>query len=1014
MADQVQLIAQVRFALEQLSERNAQHEWEHLSRHLARERVCANILPATGPVQAGGDQGRDFETFRTYLQASPLKERSFVGLVSDRPLAFACTLEKSVGSKVRRDVATIMASGTPISGIYFFASRGLPVAKRHELQEWCRRAYDVSLEVLDGEAVSELLSDRDLYWIAERYLQMPSELLPPSLPIEPKDWYSRTLEKWRRNEKRAHTFAHFSEIRSAARHARGPFEFGQDGEPIDRYEQPEFPFWLQRLDELAETEDFPLLSRRAFYEASVQRLRGLGSLVGQETRLRSFFSAIPQLGDAAEIEDATTLLNYLWGAQARGRVGLEPSELRAWTEGLSNHLDERIRQAKKQDRPNELCALLESRGGIAMFGRFDEGVFDASSALSYWGRLAKAVGRAPLFPLERFADRLAKYVPYIGTFAEYEPLTQSLDALLAERFGQFKAAEKCLERARAFYAGGDLTRVMAQLHRAKVDWFAEETLDRALLALDLLSSAYQKQGLHFASKYYVLAIGYLALHSPDLSLKPQVAPALSHAASCDYVMGAWHGFLELSQAAADFYPHFAKDPQADFNTEGGFFQAFEFNLGVATILTKLLHPEMEDFARSRCLAVARRLGLGEVVEDVVGEGVEVFGRWGSEKLWGAIEEQLAGPPWSDAGDTRRVRWDAHGVTWEVDWKNDYETTLVAEEFLAGLQLFLSDLAGYDLCLLRSTLSVTLDVATSNGFGTGSTKTRRTYFHTRFAPSNTGRQATVTLPPYNLFRDGTLLRDDILLGILGVISSLLEGGSLLPTKRFTQILEERFSHGLSHKLFVAATYAQCLHGFITEEDFNASSRPIHKPLAPPDPFSPPPSEQLPWYSGPGPGYSEEIGVQMTRNRYENFSRRLRLTLKRLSQEEEFLATVRRLREGGWKDWHILSMVYHVTMNYRLNLTETHLPLTKANIEAYSDLPEECEDDSPVPLDLYSEAGLRKHMPFYLLSVIKTFGMKNDLELHQQTPDLPGIEDFLTSRYNFWSDDIDHEDYFQAGT
>ena len=721
MADQVRLIAQIRFALEQLSERNAQHEWEHLSRHLARERVCANILPATGLVQAGGDQGRDFETFRTYLQASPLKERSFVGLVSDRPLAFACTLEKSVGSKVRRDVATIMASGTPISGIYFFCSRGLPVAKRHKLQEWCRGTYDVSLEVFDGEAVAELLSDRGLYWIAERYLQMPSELQPPALPIEPKDWYSRTLEKWRRNEGRAHTFAHFSEIRSAARHARGPFEFGEDGEPIDRYEQPEFPFWLQRLDELAETEAFPLLSRRAFYEASVQRLRGLGSLVGQETRLRSFFSAIPQLDDSAEIEDATTLLNYLRGAQARGRVGLEASELRAWTEGLSNHLDERIRQAKKHDRPNELCALLENRGGIAMFGRFDEGMFDASAALSYWGRLAKAVGRAPLFPLERFADRLAKHVPYIGTFAEYEPLTQSLDALLAERFGQFKAAEKCLDRARAFYASGDLTRAMAQLHRAKVDWFAEETLDRALPAMDLLSSAYQKQGLHFASKYYTFSISYLVLQSPDLSLKPQIAPALAHAASCDYIMGAWHGFLELSQAAADFYPHFAKDPQTDFSTEGGFFQAFEFNLGVATILTDLLHPEMGDFARSRCLAVARRLGLGTVVEDVVAGGTEVFSRWGSEQLWGAIEEQLAGPPWSDAGDTRRVQWNAHGVTWEVDWKNDYQTTLVAEEFLAGLQVFLSDLAGYDLCLLRSTLSVTLDVATADGSDIGSAK-----------------------------------------------------------------------------------------------------------------------------------------------------------------------------------------------------------------------------------------------------------------------------------------------------
>jgi len=134
MADQVQLIVQLRFALEQLSERNAQHEWEHLSRHIARERICSNILPATGPVQAGGDQGRDFETFRTYLQHSSLKERSFVGLVSEKPLAFACTLEKRVAPKIKRDVITIMSSGSTIEGIYVFCTRGIATAKRHELQ----------------------------------------------------------------------------------------------------------------------------------------------------------------------------------------------------------------------------------------------------------------------------------------------------------------------------------------------------------------------------------------------------------------------------------------------------------------------------------------------------------------------------------------------------------------------------------------------------------------------------------------------------------------------------------------------------------------------------------------------------------------------------------------------------------------------------------------------------------------------------------------------------------------
>jgi len=40
MPDKAQLTSQIRFALEQLSERNAQHDWEHLYRHFAHERIA--------------------------------------------------------------------------------------------------------------------------------------------------------------------------------------------------------------------------------------------------------------------------------------------------------------------------------------------------------------------------------------------------------------------------------------------------------------------------------------------------------------------------------------------------------------------------------------------------------------------------------------------------------------------------------------------------------------------------------------------------------------------------------------------------------------------------------------------------------------------------------------------------------------------------------------------------------------------------------------------------------------
>ena len=39
---------------------------------------------------------------------------------------------------------------------------------------------------------------------------------------------------------------------------------------------------------------------------------------------------------------------------------------------------------------------------------------------------------------------------------------------------------------------------------------------------------------------------------------------------------------------------------------------------------------------------------------------------------------------------------------------------------------------------------------------------------------------------------------------------------------------------------------------------------------------------------------------------------------------------------------------------------------------------------------------------------------DLELRQLTPDLPAIDHFLRFRYNYWTDDIDHEEIFPKET
>ena len=88
----------LRFHISELGERNAHHDFEHMCREIAKRRVASNVLPATGPVSRGGDQGRDFETFSSYLAGQTFPVSAFAARASTDTVVFVCTLQQSAGS----------------------------------------------------------------------------------------------------------------------------------------------------------------------------------------------------------------------------------------------------------------------------------------------------------------------------------------------------------------------------------------------------------------------------------------------------------------------------------------------------------------------------------------------------------------------------------------------------------------------------------------------------------------------------------------------------------------------------------------------------------------------------------------------------------------------------------------------------------------------------------------------------------------------------------------------------
>ena len=175
----------IRFQLEHLTARNEHHTFEEICYRIAKRRLSSNLLPATGPVSAGGDQGRDAETYHTELSGQ--SAGVFDSGAASQPLVMACSVQKGkLEAKVRADVDAICGRGEPVETVAFFTVQDVPVAVRHRMQDAARREHGVTLQVFDGQAISHMLAEDDLRWVAERFLALPVEPAPePSHPALP-------------------------------------------------------------------------------------------------------------------------------------------------------------------------------------------------------------------------------------------------------------------------------------------------------------------------------------------------------------------------------------------------------------------------------------------------------------------------------------------------------------------------------------------------------------------------------------------------------------------------------------------------------------------------------------------------------------------------------------------------------------------------------------------------------------------------------------------------------------
>ncbi len=192
----------IQWRLSDMAARNEHHLFETVATRVARRQISSNILIATGPVSAGGDQQRDAETYTTRIPDELPHSAGFSASASTAPVVVACTVQRDgLKAKVRADLAGICANtAAPVEHVAFFCTHSIPEDATHELQREARDAYDVTLDIFCGIDIAMMLAEPDLVWVAQFYLDMPSALVPDPIDTDPHpEWYSELLENLRRN-----------------------------------------------------------------------------------------------------------------------------------------------------------------------------------------------------------------------------------------------------------------------------------------------------------------------------------------------------------------------------------------------------------------------------------------------------------------------------------------------------------------------------------------------------------------------------------------------------------------------------------------------------------------------------------------------------------------------------------------------------------------------------------------------------------------------------------------------
>lgn len=807
-------------------------------------------------------------------------------------------------------------------------------------------------------------------------------------------WYIEIYEKWKDIEKvEVFNIGEFYEIINAVRYCRR-----------NKYLSSHDTKWVDILSSYILMNLPKEFEREAIYDYLWLRLRvddnnepPKGDLFGCEELVRSYFANFSEFKNANALEDAQSLLSILFTVVRIDRIAINLVELNGWFDEL---FDEINRQKNNTSNPNEKCHLLEELGSLALFSNLiDKKQRKPSEIIKYYEEILSIIDTAEFYHATYLSSRINGF---INIFIKFKPeenkevikaleiFSKKLDIVVEKRDGQFVRAKNQVERGASYIYSNNPTLIIFALnhfHNAKDLWHTKETIDGYVLALINISQVYSAIGFNFAAKYYALAGVWASLYNGDKRIYKRIADSLGMVFYSDFSQGSWLNSI------TDF--HLFINSRNEFNPTS--FNPEEETLVMKAIAdfaiilyaTPKISPQFQILIDTN-LQFANYQGL-----DVLNSLLEMMEKkWQLESSLNEFCENLLNDfPLNDSGRIRKISFYALGSLWEISFDNNYQINSIAEEFIAILQIILSEisLSELDFHFIKGKIKLELEIADqvlSPEQLPSNTEYKWKvfiYYLDNAEPENINKHmGKNSMSVYNILNEISLLKDS-------------EFGDLF------KILFEQ--NGLASKTLSENAYQRIYRKIFSNGEFDVLQREHFLPVNI-DWSLPTENNLMKWNHSLSPKYNFDASIKNIHNRFINSYHNIHITLEKLLIIPEFHDYINELRNEGFLDWQIIIAIWNFILNYKANLDmknivfeneEKTIEALQNGMDKYSNLDEE---DCYIyfPLEAFKSDDFNFQLKQIPIIVLKSIGLENK----SRFPNFDPIMEFLNIRFNMKND------------